>query len=88
MKIKETFVLRKVAETWSVLPLAAESLNLDGMLVLNDAGAMLWEALEKGCEINDLANALTDAYVVSPEQALADAKEFVEKLRKINCIAD
>ena len=88
MKIKDSFVLRQVAGTWSVLPLAAETLNLDGMLVLNDAGAMLWKVLEKVCEMNDLANALTDAYVVSPEQALADAKEFVDKLKSIHCIIE
>lgn len=88
MKIKENFVLRQVAGTWSVLPLAEETVNLDGMLVLNDAGAVLWKVLEQGCELNDLAKALTDAYVVDYDQALADAKEFVEKLKSINCIID
>ena len=88
MKIKDSFVLREVAGTWSVLPLAAETLNLDGMLVLNDAGAVLWKVLEQGCELDDLAKALTDVYVVSHDQALADAKEFVEKLRSINCISE
>lgn len=88
MKIKDSFVLRQVAGTWSVLPLASETLNLDGMLVLNDAGALLWKKLEKGCEISALADTLTDAYVVSHEQALSDATEFVEKLKSIHCIEE
>lgn len=88
MKIKDNFVLRQVAGTWSVLPLAEDTVNLDGMLVLNDAGAMLWKELEKGCDLNALATALTNEYVVSFDQAMADARDFVEKLKSINCITE
>ena len=48
MRIKDNFVLRQVADTWCVLPLGEATLNLNGMLTLNDSGAMLWQTLEKG----------------------------------------
>ena len=50
MKIKENLVLRQVADTWTVLPLGKDIINFDGMLTLNDTGAMLWQLLEKGAE--------------------------------------
>lgn len=88
MKIKENFVLRQVAETWTVLPLGTATVDFNGMLTLNNAGAILWKALEKGGSREALADVLTDVYEVSREQALADVDEFIEKLDQVGCIED
>lgn len=48
MKLKENFVLRQVADTWVVLPVAEATLDFNGMLTLNETGAVLWRALEQG----------------------------------------
>ena len=86
MKLKENFALRPVADTWVVLPLGAESINFNGMLTLNESGALLWQALEKGGDRETLADALMAEYIVDRAQALADADEFLEKLRKAGCL--
>lgn len=86
MKLKANFVLRQVADTWVVLPLADATLNFNGMLTLNDSGAMLWKVLEQGGTLDALADALTSAFDVSREMALADAEEFVKKLFDAGCI--
>ena len=46
MKLNKNYVLRPVADTWVVLPLGAEAINFNGMLTLNNSGAMLWRVLE------------------------------------------
>jgi hypothetical protein len=86
MKLKKDFVLRQVAQTWIVLPLAEETVNLSGILTLNDSGAMLWQQLEQGADEAALVRALTDEYEVTAEQAAADVSEFVEKLTRAGCI--
>lgn len=86
MKLKENFALRPVADTWVVLPLGEESVNFNGMLTLNESGALLWQALEKGGDREALADALMAEYVVDRTQALADAEAFLEKLRKVGCL--
>lgn len=86
MKLKENFALRPVADTWVVLPLGAETINFNGMLTLNESGALLWQALEKGGDRETLADALMAEYIVDRVQALADADEFLEKLRKAGCL--
>ena len=86
MKLKENFVLRQVADTWVVLPLAEESVNFNGMLTLNESGALLWKALEQGSDRQGLVDALTAEYVVDPETALADVDEFLGKLAKTGCL--
>lgn len=85
MKRKENFVLRRVADTWVILPLAEQTLNFDGMLTLNDSGAMLWKLLEPGSSRETLAQALTEEYEVSYEQALCDVDAFLAKLLQAGC---
>ena len=85
MKLKENLVLRQVADTWVVLALGDASVNLNGMLKLNETGAMLWKVLEQGGGREAMADALTAEYKVSREQALADAEEFYAALVKVGC---
>lgn len=86
MKLKKDFVLRQVADTWVVLPLAEETVNFTGMLTLNESGAMLWQALEQGGDRNALIAALTSEYDVSEAQAAADVDAFLDKLLESGCM--
>ena len=86
MKLKENFALRQVADTWVVLPLGSATLEFNGMLTLNEAGALLWKALEQGANREILADSLTKEYIVDREQALNDVDEFLAKLAKVGCI--
>ena len=88
MKINENYVLRQIADTWVVLPLGDATLDFNGMITLNETGSQLWSLLEKGCEKQDLVNALLDEYDVTREQAEADVEEFLNKLRNIDCLED
>lgn len=88
MKIKKNFALRQVADTWCVLPLAEATLNLNGMMTLNDSGVLLWQTLEQGCTREQLAEALMSEYEVTQEQAAADIEEFLDKLRSVDCIEE
>ena len=88
MKIKKDYALRQIADTWVVLPLAAETVNFSGMLTLNDSGAMLWKTLEKECSVDALTDALMAEYEVEREQAKADAEEFLNKLIQAGCIEE
>ena len=86
MKINESFVLRQVAQTWIILPLADENVNFNGMMTLNESGVLLWRALEQGAERDDLVNVLTSEYNVSVPQAREDVDAFIQKLRSVGCI--
>ena len=86
MKIKKDFMLRLVAGTWVVLPLAKDVLNFDGMITLNESGVMLWEVLKEGCTRDDLVKKLTSEYVVTEENASKDVDEFIEKLIQADCL--
>ena len=63
-----------------------ENDKLGGMLTLSESGAILWKALEQGCDLDQLAKVLTAQYDVSEEIARADAAKFVGKLSQLGCI--
>lgn len=86
MKIKQGFVLRKVAGTYVVLPVGQTTVEFNGMLTLNESGAMMWELLEVGTTVDALARKLAAEYNVCFECALKDTYEFVDNLQKAGCI--
>ncbi|MBQ8894633.1 MAG: PqqD family protein [Clostridia bacterium] len=88
MKLKENFVLREVADTWVVLPLGEATLDFNGMLSLNESGAMLWRVLEHGGNRQALLDALTAEYDVAQDEAQADVESFLQKLRQAGCLAE
>ncbi len=86
MKISDKFVLRQVAGSWIVLPVAEKTVDFNGMLTLNETGLMLWKLLEKGSTREALAQALTDEYDVTFAEALADVDEYLGKLERAGCL--
>ena len=86
MKIKESFVLRQLADTWVVLPLTDKTVDFNGMITLNESGVLLWKALETGADTDALVKALTSEYAVEETVARADVEVFLEKLQKAGCL--
>lgn len=86
MKLNKNFVLRRVAGAHMVMPLGQATVNFDGMLKLNDSGALLWKALKDGADLDGLVTTLTGEYDVSEAQVRADVQEFLEKLAKAGCL--
>ena len=81
MKIKNGFVLREVAGSTVVVPLGTDH-TFKSMLKLNGAGALLWEALVKGAEIEELCALLVEEYEIDADTARADAERFADSLRR------
>ena len=79
MKLKDGFILRRVAGKTVVLP-CDEALDLNMMITLNDTGAFLWEKLQEETTQEALAAALLGEYDVDEETAKASVAAFVEKL--------
>lgn len=86
MKIKESFVLRQLADTWVVLPLADKTINFNGMITINESGVLLWNALEQGADTDTLVKLLTSEYAVSDGQARDDVEAFLRKLLDAGCL--
>lgn len=81
MKIREGFILRQVSEAYVVVAVGEAAEIFNGMITLNESGALLWKTLQAGCaDENALVRALLAEYEVSEEQAEKDVKAFVARL--------
>ena len=82
MKIKSGFVIREIAGQYMAVPVGERVNDLHGMIALNETGAFIWKLLENEKTEEELAEALTEDYDVSFEEALEAVKEFHELMRK------
>ena len=86
MKIKEDFILRKVADSYVVVPVNSLTLNFNGIITLNETGAFLFELMQKGTERAELIAGLLREYEVTPEKAAVDVDKFIEKAKEANVL--
>lgn len=86
MKIKEGYMLREAAGEIVVVPFGEEALNFQGIISLNETGALLWKRLEQGCDQEALVKALLNEYEIDADTANKDVKSFVEKVKKAGVV--
>lgn len=86
MNVKLQFVTREVAGDVLLVPVGKTSLDLNGMLTLNELGAELWNRIPQAESEEELAAGIAADYDVTPEQARADVHEFLEKLRELGIL--
>ena len=82
MKIKKDFLLRKVSDTYVVVPVGSAIVDFSGLINLNETGAFLFEILQNGAEEKDLIEKLLSEYDVSEDIATKDVKAFISKVKE------
>lgn len=88
MKVKEDYLLRNVAGSHIVVPVGEGCLDFSGVITLNEVGAFLWEKLQNDVTEEGLVEALLNEYDVDRATAQADVKEYIEKLKGADLLAD
>ena len=86
MKIKNNFLLKKIAGSYVVVPVRTRAVDFSGIIKLSESGAFLWKLLEKGAEREELVAGLLGEYEVDEATASADVDRFIEKLRKADLL--
>lgn len=87
MKLKQGFVMREIAGETIVVP-SGEELNLNMMITLNETGKFIWNCLEAGADMDEVAQKLSEEYDVDKEKARQDAEVFLNKLRENGFLED
>ena len=88
MKIKEGFILKKVAGNNVVIGVGKTMQTFNGMINLSESAAFLFEHLLEGTTVESLCDALCAEYDVDRNTALADINAFLDKLRSINILEE
>ena len=88
MRVKDSYILKKVSDSWVVLPLGGTKSTFNGMIMLNETGAYLWNILKVGTDREGLITALTSQYDVDSNQAAADVDSFLAAIRPADCLEE
>ncbi len=86
MKIKENYMLRKVADCYVVVPIGSAVAEFNGMINLNEVGAFLWRQLEEETTFDAVLAAMLEEYEVDESLAKADLQRFIDELEKSDLI--
>ena len=65
MKMKDGFVLRKIANQYMAVPIGARAKELHGMIGLNETGAFIWERLSRNLSLEEIVKDLCGEYEVT-----------------------
>jgi hypothetical protein len=79
MKIKDGFIVKKIADKYMVI--STSQVSFDKMQTMNETGALLWDVLSEGGDVDSLTAKLLSEYDVDEKTARLDAEEFISKLR-------
>lgn len=86
MKIKKELIKREIAGDTILVPVGKTVYDSNGLFVLNELGAFIWDRLEKANSVDELCAAVLEVYEVSEQEARRDIDEFLNKLKKLDII--
>lgn len=86
MKVKKDYLLRKIADSYVVVPVGKASVNFNGIINLNDTGAFIWEQLQNGTDEKTLIKNITSEYDIDAKSAELDLEKFLNKLKEADLL--
>ena len=81
MKIKKELVKRDIAGDTILVPVGKTVYDSNGLFILNELGAFLWDRLEAAETEEELLRAVLEEYEVDETTAKSDIQAFLDKLR-------
>lgn len=86
MKIKKELIKREIAGDTILVPVGKTVYDSNGLFVLNELGAFIWERLPNMETEAEICEAILAEYDVSKEEAARDVAEFMSKLRELKIL--
>ena len=86
MKIKKELVKRDIAGDTILVPVGKTVYDSNGLFILNELGAFLWDRLETAESEGQLLQMILDEYEVTEDVAAKDLHTFLENLRELGII--
>lgn len=65
-----------------LVPLGAQVMNLNGLIILNDTAACVWELLAEERSLDELTDAMVERFDVAPGIARANLQIFVDEITR------
>lgn len=86
MKIKKELIKRQVADDTILVPVGQTIYSSNGLFILNEVGAFIWDLLPEAETPEQLCQAVLNEYDIDEASASRDVEEFLEMLRKLEIL--
>ena len=86
MQIKKELIKREIAGETILVPVGKSVYDANGLFVLNELGAFIWDLLPQAQTEADICRAVMEEYEVSAEEGSQDVSEFLQMLRKMDIL--
>lgn len=86
MEIKKKLIAREIAGDMVLVPVGQTIYDANGLFILNELGAFIWNLLPNAASAEELCKAVLAEYEVSEAVAAQDVAEFLEKLKDMDII--
>jgi len=86
MKGKAQFVIRNAGGANLLVPLGAQVMNGNGLIILNDTAACVWELLGQERSLDDLTSAVAKQFGVAAGIARDDVQNFVDEISALGLL--
>ena len=87
MKIKKELIKRQIAGDTILVPVGKTVYDSNGLFVLNELAAFIWNLLPQAKNEADIVSAVLDEYKIDELTAKNDVAEFLGKLKEAELIA-
>ena len=82
MKISKDFIMREIAGDHVIVPTGSTVMDFNGLIMVNELGAFLWERLQQETTLEELTKNVLDEYEVDDNTVRQDIEEFINKLKE------
>ncbi len=82
MKISKDYIMREIAGDRVIVPTGSAVMNFNGLIMVNEVGAFLWEKLQEDTTLEVLTESVLEEYEVDEKTARKDIEEFISKLQE------
>lgn len=86
MIIKKELIKREIAGDTILVPVGKAIYDNNGLFVMNETGAFLWDLLPEAADEETLVRRMLAEYDVAEGDARADVAEFLARLRQMEII--
>ena len=86
MIIKKELIKRDIAGEAFLVPLGKSMYDSNGLFILTELGAFIWDLLPEAAGEDDILAAVLAEYEVDEATARADIREFLKKLENLGVV--
>lgn len=88
MKRKADFIMQNVGGDNLLIPIGAQVMDLNGIIILNDTAALVWELLAQDRTADELASAVVEQFDVDAATAQADVQTFLTETARLGLLEE